>query len=892
MADRNLELALKIRSDLQEARNDIRDFRDELLNTDEAGRNAGEGLGNTSQSARELHGELGKLGPMLARLAGLFAAAFSTREIAAAAETYTTIKNRLALVTNSTEELANAQDAVFQIAQNSRQSLSSTAELYQRIATNADALNLSGAGVASVVDTVNKAMVISGTTGAAASGALTQLGQAFASGTLRGEELNSILEQAPGLSRAMADGLGVTVGQLRDLGAAGELSADRVIQALLSQGEAIDTQFNKMEVTGSQAMTVLGNSLVNVVGQLNESTGASMAFGNTIIGLSEWLDSGVLTDGLITSFAVWSLTFESIGTDINSLGIELEGLGDTGDSVSQFLANAFMQMPANLRAAIQIATIEILALFDKAVAYADYTWQSIKAIFNDQTFEQTAAALEQRIQQISDVRLGSIDSILDERDAILDNAEAERERRAIEREAREEARKLRQQEIEQLRANSREHNAIINSTNEAEQKKLDQAEQFVTQLEKQSETYGMTAQAAREYEIAERGLTGQLLARARAANRALAAQERLNALQDIRIRVTELQGQPVEAQMLALKKQYDSLLADLGTGPNADAAGRALVERLINLELAQTRLSAMESQIDAALAAQSRAEESINIQQDAGLISEMEARDRLLQIHRQTHDVLQQQRPLLEELAQQPGVVGEQASAMLEQLNNQMAQLQATTTLLESTLKDGLESGLSDAIKGLADGTMTLRDAAVSLIQSVADAMIDMMARVLAQQAISGLAGMFGGPMLQFSTGGHVQGPGTETSDSIPARLSNNEFVTRAAVVKQSGALPFLADFNQRGMSALDDWANTVRHATGGLAGVPAPAMNSPQIRQAGLTQPQQLSASGQPLIVQVNNALDADDLAQSALSTSTAVRQIKNIFKAEKSSFRAILES
>lgn len=78
-----------------------------------------------------------------------------------------------------------------------------------------------------------------------------------------------------------------------------------------------------------------------------------------------------------------------------------------------------------------------------------------------------------------------------------------------------------------------------------------------------------------------------------------------------------------------------------------------------------------------------------------------------------------------------------------------------------------------------------------------------------------------------FANGGQVRGPGTTTSDSIPALLSDQEFVTRASVVQQPGALPFLQDFNRHGMSALSDWAwrTSVRHATGGLAGTQAPMM-------------------------------------------------------------------
>lgn len=96
----------------------------------------------------------------------------------------------------------------------------------------------------------------------------------------------------------------------------------------------------------------------------------------------------------------------------------------------------------------------------------------------------------------------------------------------------------------------------------------------------------------------------------------------------------------------------------------------------------------------------------------------------------------------------------------------------------------------------------------------------------MAASAISSYYG--GGSTGGYATGGHVLGPGTDTSDSIRADLSNYEYVTRAAVVRQPGALPFLHDFNARGMVALDDWARRVGHATGGLAGVPAPAMPTP----------------------------------------------------------------
>lgn len=193
------------------------------------------------------------------------------------ADEWTNLNNRLRLVTQGQAQFAAAQADVIRIAASSRQPLAATAELYQRIATNQAALGLSGVELARVVETISKTMVISGTSAAAAEGALTQLGQAFASGVLRGEELNSILEGAPALAQALADGLNVPRGKLRELGEAGKLSADQVVAALQRQATAVDEAFGKMDSTVGQAITQFNTNLQVMIGRADEATGASQA---------------------------------------------------------------------------------------------------------------------------------------------------------------------------------------------------------------------------------------------------------------------------------------------------------------------------------------------------------------------------------------------------------------------------------------------------------------------------------------------------------------------------------------------------------------------------------------------------------------------------------------
>lgn len=246
-----------------------------------------------SAQVQVLERQFSSLAGVAASIAGPLAAAFSAKGIYDMTEAYGTLTNRLKLVTNGSAELATAQAAVFGIAQDARQPLTATAELYQRIATNQTALKLSGEGVAGVVGTISKTLAISGASAESANAALVQLGQAFASGTLRGEELNSVLEQAPALAQAIAAGMGVAVGDLKSLGEQGKITAASVVKALQAQAGAVDAQFSKMTATIGGSLTVVGNSLTHFVGELDQATGTSGKFANEILSASKVIDGSL-----------------------------------------------------------------------------------------------------------------------------------------------------------------------------------------------------------------------------------------------------------------------------------------------------------------------------------------------------------------------------------------------------------------------------------------------------------------------------------------------------------------------------------------------------------------------------------------------------------------------
>ncbi|MET1069997.1 MAG: tape measure protein [Pseudomonas prosekii] len=256
---------------------------------------ASTGTAADAASARinAMEGRFLSLSSAASKIAGPLAAAFSVNSVYKATEAYSTLTNRLKLVTSGSTELADAQRAVFDIAQASAQPLSATAELYQRIATNQEALKLSGKDVAGVVGTVSKTLAISGASAESANSALIQLGQAFASGVLRGEELNSVMEQAPALSQAIAEGMGKTVGELRAMGAAGELTAEAVVKAIQSQSGAVDALFDKTATTIGNSFTKISNSMTRFIGELDQATGASAKVAAEFVGVSKAIDGSL-----------------------------------------------------------------------------------------------------------------------------------------------------------------------------------------------------------------------------------------------------------------------------------------------------------------------------------------------------------------------------------------------------------------------------------------------------------------------------------------------------------------------------------------------------------------------------------------------------------------------
>ena len=211
-------------------------------------------------------------------------------EIVQLTDAYTNLQNRLRTVTDGQEELTQVTGSLFDIAQRTRGSFEATAELYARVGLATRDLGVSQQQTLNFTESLNQAIVLSGASAQEANAGLIQLSQGLASGALRGEELNSVLEQLPVVADVIADSLNVTRGELRELGSEGRINAAVVLNAFAEAREELADRFGVTVPTISQSFVVFRNSLIRTIGAFNESSGAATLLSRSIIFLSGNMD--------------------------------------------------------------------------------------------------------------------------------------------------------------------------------------------------------------------------------------------------------------------------------------------------------------------------------------------------------------------------------------------------------------------------------------------------------------------------------------------------------------------------------------------------------------------------------------------------------------------------
>ncbi|MFM2005872.1 MAG: hypothetical protein RLZZ09_1527, partial [Pseudomonadota bacterium] len=212
MAD-SIQLGIRITADGKGAEGTINSLNRTIEKVGDSSRKASASLGGIEKATQGLSSAASTAGRALAGLG----VALSARQLIQTADAYSGIVAKLKLVSGSTQEFAAAQSQLFEISQRNMTPLAETVQLYSRLATSMRDLGRSQKDTLAITDLVGKTIRISGADASSAAAGILQFSQAIGSGVLRGDEFNSMMENSPRLAKALADGLNVPIGSLREM---------------------------------------------------------------------------------------------------------------------------------------------------------------------------------------------------------------------------------------------------------------------------------------------------------------------------------------------------------------------------------------------------------------------------------------------------------------------------------------------------------------------------------------------------------------------------------------------------------------------------------------------------------------------------------------------------
>lgn len=253
---------------------------------DNSSRNAGKGMGSAAGSANSLKTSLTALaGAISVSLVMQWGSTFLE-----VADNMTQLQARIARLSTDAATAKQTFSDIAAISSRTGSSISDTTKLWETLTSSLKEAGATNAQVLSLTDTLQKIGRIGGSSTEEMANALRQFGQSIASGTIRAEEFNSILEQMPELARQIASGLGISMGELRQRMLEGKLTAQDALNAIQDRTSQINSEFSKLPRTMSQATNSLEVSFATLVAAINNATGASTTMVSIVDSLTSALD--------------------------------------------------------------------------------------------------------------------------------------------------------------------------------------------------------------------------------------------------------------------------------------------------------------------------------------------------------------------------------------------------------------------------------------------------------------------------------------------------------------------------------------------------------------------------------------------------------------------------
>lgn len=688
------------------------------------------------------------------------------------------------------------------VANGTRAGLDATVDLYARIERSTRDRALGEERLLGLTTAVQQAVKLSYTDASSAAGAIFQFGQALAAGRLSGDELNSVLEGTPRLAEAIANGMGKTTSELKALGKQGKLTTSEIIAALEKEAPRLAEEFAQMPVTIGDAFTVARNNVLKFVSDMNEGSGAAQAFSTFLMDMARGLpalfkplveaigqvvhafqDASVSADGTTGALgrtADVAETLSSIGSGLATVFRVLVAVFAVVKNVVEVATTAF---------AAQVETVIVLAKTIKdhlTTAFAAFSkaWAAVRsgdiggaleamneglagirgqaAAAGRSLVGLAVAAGEMHRQNLGEIGVawaaafsgvspaakkaaaagsggvgsqppgaaagggtgkgsGAVAGIINEQELALD---------AIARKVKEldvlwkagakglgdyyrekEALELARIDVELNRARAEAASA----------KSSDQQSRALTQIVKlERDRADVVAAIAREKQEAE------------------AAQEKT--LAAMRHRLMSAQGQEMQVHQEQLQAEMAEWLEKLPA--DAKAAGQAIVDQLMPLELARARREAVQAEVEKISAALQSRTASLAAQQQVGAITAIEAQRRLYEAQQASLEKWRKQQQALQAFLatlSRDNPEYQKTVQALEALGIEIAKVESEQQQFKNSLKNEAESAAVGFFESLITGAKSFKDAFADMVKSFLAGIAKMIAQELALKAIGGI---------------------------------------------------------------------------------------------------------------------------------------------------------
>ncbi|HHN8236087.1 TPA: tape measure protein [Klebsiella quasipneumoniae] len=312
-------------------------------------------MGRLEASVNRTERSIGSMERTMSSLSGVakgLLAALSVQQVASYADAWTELNNKVANSVRTGETQAEVMQRIFDVSQATQSSLNGTATLYARLERGTRTYNTSAEDLTRLTTIINQGFAVSGATAQEAENAIIQLSQGIASGVLRGEEFNSVSEQGSRLMVALADSMGVSIGQLRAMAAQGQLTTDVVVKGLLSQGDAIGKEFANTTVSIAKGLQVAGNNVTKFFGENSTVKSFAAGFRDSVITISENLET--LSGALIIVAGIMGSRY--VGALAMSTAAKVK---DTAASIAQSKVSAVAAKDAEMEAAAKLRLAEV-----------------------------------------------------------------------------------------------------------------------------------------------------------------------------------------------------------------------------------------------------------------------------------------------------------------------------------------------------------------------------------------------------------------------------------------------------------------------------------------------------------------------------------------------------